>query len=122
MNMNCWANEFKNELRTFYKTSDLAFVYDGVLNTFGVGCSNPDLLYKGDNDVYTSFDFERILNNLWNKSPMEEWTRCEIYVSGRVVWFARKVVFGPHDCSSNCIKESQALNEFFDEVIESTCL
>ena len=65
MNMNCWANEFMNELRKFYKTSDLAFVYDDVFNTFGVGCSNSDLLYKGDNDVYTSFDFERILNNLW---------------------------------------------------------
>ena len=122
MNMNCWANEFMNELRKFYKTSDLAFVYDGVFNTFGVGCSNPDLLYKGDNDVYTSFDFERILNNLWNKPPMEEWTRCEIYVSGRVVWFARKVVFGPHHCSSNCVKESQARNEFFDEDTDITCL
>ena len=82
-----------NELRKFYKTSNLAVVYDGAFNNFGVGCSNPDLLYKGDNDVYTSFDFERILNNLWNKSPMEVWTRCKIYVSGRVVWFARKVVF-----------------------------
>ena len=122
MNVNCCANEFKNELRTFYKTNDLAFVYDGVFNTFGIGCSNPDHLYKGDNEVYTSFDFERILNNLWNKSPMEESTRCEIYVSGRVVWCARKVVFGPHHCSSNCIKESQAQNEFFDEVTESTCL
>ena len=122
MNMNCWANEFMNELRMFYKTSDLAFVYDGVFNTFGIGCRNPDLLYKGDDDVYTPSDFERILNNLWNKSPMEEWTRCEIYVSGRVVWFTRKVVFGTHHCSTNCIKESQARNEFFDEVTDSTCL
>ena len=61
-----------NELRKFYKTNHLAFVYDGAFNTSGVGCSNPGLLYKGHNDVYTSFDFERILNNLWNKSPMEE--------------------------------------------------
>ena len=53
-----------NELRKFYKTSDLAFVYDGAFNTFGIDCSNPDLLYKGDNDLFTSFDFERILNNL----------------------------------------------------------
>ena len=53
---------------------------------------------------------------------MEEWTRCEIYVSGRVVWFARKLVLGPHHCSSNCIKESQARNEVFDEVTDSTCL
>ena len=51
MNMNCWANEFMKELRKFYKTSNVAFVYDGVFNTFGVGCSNPDLLYKGDDDV-----------------------------------------------------------------------
>ena len=53
---------------------------------------------------------------------MEKWTRYETYVSGRVVWFARKVVFGPHHCSTNCIKESQARNEFFDEVTDSTCL
>ena len=111
-----------NELRKFYKTSDLAFVYDGVFNTFGVGCSNVDLLYKGNDDVYTSLDFDTILNNLWNKSPIEERTRYEIYVSGRVVWFARKVVFGPHHCSTNFIKESQARNEFFDEVTDSTCL
>ena len=122
MNMNCWENEFMSELNKFYKTSDLAFVYNGVFKTFGVCCSNPDLLYKGDNDMYTSFDSERILNNIWNKSPMEEWTRCEIYVSGRVVWFARKVVLGPHHCSSNCINGSQARNEFFDEVTDSTCL
>ena len=31
MDMNCWANEFMNELRKFYKTSDLAFVYDVFL-------------------------------------------------------------------------------------------
>ena len=31
MNMNCWTNEFMNELRKFYKTSDLAFVYDVFL-------------------------------------------------------------------------------------------
>ena len=111
-----------SELRKFYKTTDLAFVYDGVFNTFGIGCSNPDLLDKVDDAAYSSFDFERILNNLWNKFPMEEWTRCEIYVSGRVVWVARKVVFGPHHCSTNCIKESQARNKFFDEVTNSKCL
>ena len=91
--MNCWANEFMNKLRKFYKTSDLAFVCDGVFNTFGVGCSSLDLLYKGDDDVYCFFNFERILNNLWNKSPIEEWTRYKVYVFGRVIWFARKVVF-----------------------------
>ena len=122
MNINRWANEGMNELRKFYKTTDLAFVYDGFFNFFGIGCSNPDLLYKGDNDAYSSFDFERVLNNLWNKSPMEEWTRCEIYVSGCVVWIARKVVFGPHHYSTNCIKESQARSELFDEVTDSTCL
>ena len=53
---------------------------------------------------------------------MEEWIRCEIYVSGRVVWFARKVVFGPHHCSSNCIKEPEARNEIFDEVTDNICL
>ena len=53
---------------------------------------------------------------------MEEWNSCKIYISGRVVWFARKVVFGLHHCSTNCIKESQARNDFFDEVTDSTCL
>ena len=53
---------------------------------------------------------------------MEEWTRCKIYVSGRAVWFARKVVFGPHHCSTDSIKESQARNKFFDEITDSTCL
>ena len=63
-------------------------------------------------DVYVANSSGRILVT----------TRCEIYVSGRAVWFARKVVFGTHHCRSNYIKESQVRNEFSDEVTDSTCL
>ena len=122
MNTNRWANEFMNDLRKFYKTADLAFEYDVVFNTFSVGFSNPDLLYRGDGDAYTSFDFEKIANKLWNDSPMEEWTRCAICVSDCVVWFTRKIIFGPHHCTTSCIKKPEPPNEFIDEVTDSNCL
>ena len=70
-----------SDLRKFYITTDLVFIYDDVFDIYGIGCSDP-IVFINEKDLYDRSDFERIINKFWNESLIDEWTRIEIYSSG----------------------------------------
>lgn len=39
-----------------------------------------------------------------------------------VLWFAKRVVFGPHFCNVNCVDSSKKFDQKNDLVLESNCL
>ena len=118
--LNQWIHRFMSGLRKFFMTTDLVFIYDDVFDIYGIDCSDLNVSMKG-NDRYNGCDFERIINKFWNESLIDEWTRTEIYSSGRVVWFARKVTHAVRNCSTRCIKKAEARNDILDEITDNHC-
>ena len=94
--MNKCIAHFMSHLRKFYFNEDLIFIYNNLLNEFGIAASDVKLLYKGNDKDYFASNFEKCLIKLWEHFPCEHWTRIEIYVMDSVLWFAKRVVFGPH--------------------------
>ena len=120
--MNKWIGHFMSHLRKFYFSEDLTFIYNDLQNELGIAASDVMVVYKGNDKDYFASDFEKCLSKFWEQSPCKHWTRIEIYVMDGVLWFAKRVVYGPHFCCVKFIKLSKKFDQKNNLVSESDCL
>ena len=100
----------------------MAFVYNDLLEEFGIAAMDIKFIIRGNDREYFSSDFEKILNKFWDHSPCEHWTRIEIRFNDGVLWFAKHIVFSLHYCGINCSIISEKFDTLRDIVIESRCI
>lgn len=123
MEFNRWCSKFMHSLRKFYKMNDLIFVYSKEVNLFDVGSDKASLLYRGDGEKYFHGDFEKMINKHWFLSPTNAWTRIQMYVEGRVVYFAKLLDITTHLCDHNCLISAKSYSDHFlieDSICEQT--
>ena len=105
-----------------YCGEDFLFVYNNASGEFGVASTSTKLLYQGDDKIYFTNDFERLLAKSWKNSSVQNWTRIELYYSGCILWFAKEVIYGPHMCSTTCILEAKRESATKDVVKSTHCI
>ena len=89
-------------LRKFYISNDLAFVYNDLLKEFEVAAADIKLFDRRNDRVYFSSNFEKLLSKYQEHSLCEQWTRTEMFANNRVLYFAKRIIFGKHFCDINC--------------------
>ena len=124
--INRWATNFMYTLRQTLKTEKLNFVFNKCSNKFGIACNNRIFVRSATPFAFLETDnrfnaqFEKLVNAHWLLSPVEIWTRIEVYAVDNIIYFAKLTDLATDICDHYCITSAKHCS---DKILieESVC-